>query len=787
MSGFKAVVSRDHGFACEVTSFVGRRKEVAEIKSLLSSSRLVTLTGVGGVGKTRLAARAATELRRAYADGIWLIELAEISDQELVGLEVAAALGLRSASAENAEQALLDFVADKRMLIVLDNCEHLLEVCGTLASRIVRSARGVQILATSREALGVFGETAFEVPPLSLFNAAAAPGEEVPSVRSEAVELFEERASSAVPELSLDEEGRRAVAALCQRLDGLPLAIELAAVRIRSFSAGQLLAREGALFDLLTRGNRGGPVRHQTLRGAIDWSFNLCSPQEQVLWARLSVFTGGFDLNAAQGVCTDGSIATKDVLEIIAGLVDKSIISKQEHGSQVRYRMLESIKDYGLDRLREQDDEQAWRRRHRDYYLQATELSERESGSRKQVEWCDRLQFQRANLRSALTYCLSTPGEYHAGLRMAASLWFFWNACGYLRDGRRWLARALEMNPEPCHERAKALWAIGWYAMVQGDTQSAYRYLHECSDLAESINDEPARAFALQFRGTTEQIAGNVSAALKFLNSAASYHRAANRADCLSILCHAQLAFAYCVCGEFERALEICDHGLAAGEPDGELFSTSWILWVQGLTLWFQRHFDKAREALNHAIELKQVLHDWLGIATCTEVLTWIAIEEGEPERSACLFGIGYKLCGEVESLPLFGSPVLVSTRAKYEQKAREQLGHVVFERLTRAGEQLEHADAIALALRKPADSAVRKGVPGGEIRLTRRELQVARLVTEGLTNKEIAEKLVISQRTAEGHINRILAKTGHRSRTQFAAWITRNQAIQQATATQQA
>ncbi|HVW42772.1 MAG TPA: LuxR C-terminal-related transcriptional regulator [Amycolatopsis sp.] len=762
-----------------MTSFVGRRKEVADVKGILSSSRLVTLTGVGGVGKTRLACRVAAELHRAFADGVWLVELAEVSDPELVGFEVAETLGIRNAALEDPGKALLKFVEDKRLLIVLDNCEHLLAACGTLAHHIVRHAPGVKILATSREPLGILGETTFQVPPLSLLETPGDADGGVVNFGSEAVELFTERASSVFPGFSLDEEGQRAVAALCQRLDGIPLAIELAAVRIRSFSVEQLLSRQGALFDLLTQGNRGGPVRHQTLRGAIDWSFNLCTPREQALWARLSVFSGGFALEAIEGACTDETIETPGVLDIVAGLIDKSIIVRQGSGIRARYRMLESIKAYGAAKLAEQGDGQTWRRRHRDYYLRAAEAGDSQSAGRGQIECSRRLQLERANLRSALEYSLSTPGEYHAGLKMAGSLWFFWNACGYLQDGRRWIERALELDPEPSPERAKALWVVGWYAMVQGDTGAANRYLQECTALADLIDDESARAFALQFRGTTEQIAGNVAHALELLSSATSYHGSADRAHCLGILCHAQLAFAYCVSGELERALHLCEHAVELGTRLGELFATSWSLWVQGLARWLQGDLGKARDALLAGIELKQELHDWLGIATCTEVLTWIAIKRGEPSRGARLFGIGRRLSGEVGSLPLFGSSVLVSTRARFERVAREQLGDVRFDQLARAGEQLDHDEAIAFVLGKDSGSAPQRTAPAVDLHLTRREMEVAKLISAGLSNKEIAESLVISQRTAEGHVNRLLTKTGHRSRMQLAAWMGRHEGFQ--------
>ncbi|RZK84549.1 MAG: protein kinase, partial [Rhodococcus sp. (in: high G+C Gram-positive bacteria)] len=301
--------SHAHEFFREVTSFVGRRNEVATVKARLSDSRIVTLTGFGGVGKTRLACRVAAEVRRTYTDGVWFVDLATISTPELVVSAITEALDIRDGMNADGSHYLFEFLGERHALIVLDNCEHLIEACGSVAAEIIRRTDRVQILATSREPLGVLGETVFEVPPLLVLDEAQlAERQDGKSFHSEAIDLFEQRAASVVPGYTLDDESRLEVARLCQRLDGIPLAIELAAVRIRSLPLDRVLSREGALFNLLTRGNRGGPVRHQTLRGAIDWSFDLCSPEEQVLWARLSVFAGGFDFDAVESVCTDPEI-----------------------------------------------------------------------------------------------------------------------------------------------------------------------------------------------------------------------------------------------------------------------------------------------------------------------------------------------------------------------------------------------------------------------------------------------------------------------------------------------
>ncbi|WP_073361151.1 protein kinase domain-containing protein, partial [Rhodococcus jostii] len=772
------LVSHAHEFFREVTSFVGRRKEVAAIKARLSDSRIVTLTGFGGVGKTRLACRVAAEVRRTYTGGTWFVDLAAISSPDLVVSAITEALDIRDGMNADGTHYLFEFLGERHALIVLDNCEHLIEACGSVAAEIARGTDRVQILATSREPLGVLGETVFEVPPMPVLNEdKPADGQDGTMFHSEAVDLFEQRAASVVPGYTLDDESRLRVARLCQRLDGIPLAIELAAVRIRSLPLDRVLSREGALFDLLTRGNRGGPVRHQTLRGAIDWSFNLCSPEEQVLWARLSVFASGFDFDAVESVCTDPDILP-DAFDLISSLVEKSVISTVQSGSTVRYKLLESINAYAVEKLAEQGQEDTWHRNHRDYFLRLAERSEGQSRGSGQLEWNRRLRHERANLRSALEYCLSTPGEARTGLRMAGSLWFFWNASGLLRDGRYWLTRALEADRQPSSERAKALWVIGWYSMLQGDNATAKRYLLESSAVAESIGDRTAQAFALQFRGTVEEIDGNLDVALELLNAAMKHHAESGEVNSLTLLGGAQLAFVHCLSGNLEQSIASADETIALGKSLRERFATSWALWSRGLALWTQREFAQASDSLKEAIELKQSLSDWLGVSVCTEILAWIAIEEGNPVRSARLLGVGRTLCSEMGSSPLFGSDELVRTRTRYEKRARQLLGDSAFDRECQAGERLDHLASIEFALHKRTSAPAAAVTPSAKVKLTPREKEVGKLVAEGLTNKEIAERLVISPRTAEGHVDRILTKTGHRSRAQLAAWIAREESI---------
>jgi predicted ATPase len=405
----------------DVTSFVGRRRELPEARRLLGDGRLLTLAGAGGVGKTRLALRLAAEVRRTFPDGVWLADLAPLQDGKLVPQTVIAALGLQDHSTRPPVDTLLAYLAGKQLLLVLDNCEHLPDACAVLATKLLSKTEGLRILATSRQLLNVQGERVLEVPPLSV------PDHDwlsagVSLIECEAVRLFAERAATVVPGFAVTGGNGAVVARLCQGLDGIPLAIELAAVRLRALSAEQILERLDDRYRLLTGGSQTGRECHQTLRAAIDWSYGLCSAQEQILWGRLSVFSGGFDLEAVEHICADEDIAQDDVCDLVTGLVGKSIVAREEHGSRVRYRLLETIRQYGRTRLIESGQEKPLRRRHRDYYHSLALRADAAVMSSGQTEWLQRLRPDLPNIRVALDFCLTEPGQAQAGLQIAGAL-----------------------------------------------------------------------------------------------------------------------------------------------------------------------------------------------------------------------------------------------------------------------------------------------------------------------------------------------------------------------------
>lgn len=755
----------------EVTSFVGRREATAEVKHALSAARLVTLTGVGGVGKSRLALHVAREVRRAFHDGVWLVELAMLGAPALVEQTIAAALNLRDHSRRDPATVLVEFLADKHLLIVLDNCEHVLARCGHVVDRLLSAAPQLSVLATSREPLGILGEHLWPVLPLSLPPADA--GAQAPDRPYEGLALFEDRAAAVVPGFSLHEDNKPAVARLCRRLDGLPLAIELAAVRMRVLSAEDMLARLEDRFALLATGSRTALPRHQTLRAAVEWSFELCSEPERVLWARCSVFSGDFDLAAAEHVCADAGLARHEVFNAVSGLLGKSVLVREECGLGVRYRVLETIRQYGRERLEEAGDTAEVRRRHRDYYLHLAEQADANSGGPHQHEWAERLRAERANLWTALDYCLTVPGQERDGLRLAASLWFYWVACGFVRDGRYWLDRALAANPAPSRERARALWINGWITALQGDIAPSLAMLEEGRDLAQELGDDTELTNTTQYLGVAKLLNNNLAEAGPLLDYALARHRASAQWTAPALIIFPQQTFAACMVGDTDRAMALINECRAICTRLGERWALSWAWCVVG-DLWAAGNRPQSSVYLRDSLRVKRDWNDQLGYPFCVDPLSWIAAAEGDWTRAAVLQGAADKMWEPIGT-PLWGFTLLIDQGKGWRTRTREALGESAYQTAAQQGAQMTPEEVISYALgEKPSPPAHPTAAPAATSVLTKREREVVTLIAQGLTNKEIAARFVISQRTAETHVQNILAKLGLTSRTQVATWVTR-------------
>ncbi|MDH6287251.1 protein kinase domain-containing protein [Rhodococcus opacus] len=750
----------------ELTSFVGRRHELTEAKNLLAGSRLVTLIGIGGVGKTRLAMRVAASVQREYADGVRLVGLGELRDESSLVDAVAGALGLRDHSARPLREVLIEFLVPRELLLVLDNCEHMVDAVAELAETLLRVCPGLRILATSREPLAVGGEAVLRVPPLAVPDSERRPSLRALS-RYDAVSLFVERGAAAVPGFALTEENAAAVAGICHRLDGLPLPIELAAARLRAMSPQQILVRLTDRFALLTRGNRGAPTRQQTLRLCIDWSFELCTAGEQLVWGRVAVFAGCFELDAAEQVCGEG-LASGELLDTLTSLVEKSILIREESGSVVLFRMLETLREYGYEKLEQSGEALDLHRRHRNWYEALALDAEAEWISARQLDWIARLKREQPNLREALEF--GVDDDPVAGLRTAAALFLFWGSQGLYNEGRRWLGQMLaRQSGPPTVEWVKALQRAGMMANVQGDLTAGAALVAEGRALTAHTSDPTMRALVAYGDGMLALYSGDLARASSDLETALTEFTA--RGDrTLEVAALYPLGLAYGLRGSTDRAIERLERVLAITEQHGERMYRSHSLWALGIALWRHGDGDRAVRVLEQSLEVTRQVHGPRVAASCLEALAWIACGLHDEPRAAVLLGAAEELARSVGSAVVIYSDLLVYHQ-ECEQKSRRELGDKGFAAAYRKGQGLGFDAAIAYALREqpPSTSAP---TTGGSTRLTKRERQVADLIAEGLTNQAIADRLVISPRTAQGHVEHILAKLGFTSRAQVAAWV---------------
>jgi predicted ATPase len=491
-----------HNLPSILTSFVGRQREMVEAGRLLAMGRLLTLIGAGGSGKTRLALEIARGLVGTYPDGAWLVELAPVSEPELVpravSLAVAKAVEARERPGETLLKTLVDALGDKEMLLVLDNCEHLVEAAARTAEALLHSCPRLRVLATSRESLGIRGEVLWQVRPLSLPDAARVATDKETTVeglmRSEAVRLFVDRARLKLPDFALTEENAPDVAAVCRKLDGIPLAIELATARIGSLAVEQVAKRLDASLDFLKGASRTAEARQRTLRATIDWGHDLLTGVERAFFRRLSAFSGGWTLEAAEAVCAGGDIGWEDVLDLLSGLVDKSlVVAGTGTGGAVRYRMLEPIRRYATEKLEHGEEAAEVKDRHAAFFLALAEEAEPELEGPRQGAWSDRLEGEHDNLRAALSWLL-TRERSEPALRMGAALWRFWFTRGHLSEGTGWLERVLaEGEPEPSPARLKALEGLGWLLQNQGEYAQARASYEEMLELSRAIGRQGER------------------------------------------------------------------------------------------------------------------------------------------------------------------------------------------------------------------------------------------------------------------------------------------------------
>jgi predicted ATPase/DNA-binding CsgD family transcriptional regulator len=771
------VVHAGGNLPAEVTSFVGRRREVAAAKRALSKSRLVTLTGVGGVGKTRVAERVARDRRRAYPHGVWLVELAQLADPALLTQTVLTELSVRGPPSGHALEALIDSLGSRHLLLVLDNCEHLLDEVAALSTVLLRRCPDLQILATSRAPIGVVGEAVLPVAPM----AAPAPersGGMAGLSRYDAVALFTERAAAAVPDFTLNQDNYRAVAALCHRLDGLPLALELAAGRLRSLSPHQILSKLDDRYALLTGGERGRPDRQQTLRASIEWSYQLCTRQEQRLWARLCVFAGTFELDAVEAVCT-GDIAGDEIVDLVSGLVDKSIVVRHERGTVARYRLLEAIREFGLERLNEAGDGPALRMRHLQWYAALIRTAKAEWISERQVYWLARLTAEGANIRSALDFCLNEQGDADAVMEIVVGIPLGCiSAHGKLGEGRHWLDEALARSRGVTVLRVRAILRNSTLAMVGGDVVTGNQLLDEARRLIRQVSDPMVRTQLHHVAAYSARHAGDLPRAASELEQALAMSISSIDLDYYLDLLQSLAFFAF-MAGQHERSKACYEETIQLTEPRGESLHRANALMVLGLDAWRRGDTVHAVELQRSGLEIKVGLDDQLGTAVGLEALAWGVGALGQHKRAAHLLGTADVLWDAAGASIATLLPELVGEHDKAVAAAGAALGDQAYAAAFRRGRQMPLAQALNDAEHTRRSTRSGQVNAGGAGSLTSREEEIAGLLAQGLSNKAIAKSLVIAQRTAETHVANVFVKLGLTSRSQVAAWVAEQRGIE--------
>jgi predicted ATPase/DNA-binding CsgD family transcriptional regulator len=761
-----------HGsLPAELTSFVGRRHEVTGVRRLLATNRLVTLIGAGGVGKTRLAARVGAEMRRAFPDGVWFVELAELRDPDLVAVTVAEALGVREVAIRPDAPGLAEFLADQQILLILDNCEQVVGACADLAETLLRSCPEVRIVTTSRQALRLAGEATLTVQPLSVPDpdVACTPAD---LTRYESASLLIDRAMTLDPDFAVTDENCATVAELCRALEGVPLAIELAVARMRVLSLQQILDRLTDRYRLLTTGARNAPARQQTLRALIDWSWDLCSEAERTLWSRISVFSGGLELDAAEHVCADDRLPADGILDLIASLVDKSILARSGDGDQARYKMLEVVREYGAIRLDEAGEWREVARRHCQFYAGLAARGGRHWASPDQAAMMRRLRDEQGNLRVALEFAV-TEGPPKTALRMAADLEYHWVIRGSLSEGRHWLDRALAM-PAPEHwSRVKALRVAALIAALQDDQARAIPLLAEAKRLAARLPPSVERAYLALVEGTMAMFRGELTAAIPVCEPAlAQFQRLESASGEMWV--RSILGLARGLAGRpsdgYADLLAVRDLGVKTGD----VWWRSFALWTLSVLRWLDGDLAGATEAAKESLDVWSLVEDeQFSVVLSLESLAWIAAAEGErDQRAAELLGATERMW-HTSHTSLSSAQHLEEFRERTVSALRARMGERAFQKAARRGAAMPVADVIAIALDRPAAAPVAARATGADdFRLTRREREVAALIAEGLSNREIAARLVVAQRTAEGHVENILAKLGFTSRSQVAGWL---------------
>jgi non-specific serine/threonine protein kinase len=769
-------------------TLVGRDHEVsiARHELLQTAGRLLTLTGTGGVGKTQLALEVASGLRPAFPDGVWLVELAPLAEPGLLAQSVAQALHLRGHSPRSPLERVLGHLRHRALLLVVDNCEHLVEACALFLDAVLAECPGVRVLATSRERLRIPGELTYRVPSLAAPDPAHLPElpqlGEYPSVR-----LFVDRARAVERGFALGAGNAPAVARLCAGLGGIPLALELAAARVSTLTVEQMAERLDDVAHLLVGGSRTAPSRHQRLWATLEWSFLLLNPREQRLFERLAVFAGGFALDAAQLVCA-GAGATDEVrpsavLDLLGDLVDKSLVSSSEAEGRTRFRLLEPVRQFAQRKLDATGGAAAARARHAAYFLRLAEVAQSELLKADQARWFDRVERDLDNVRAVLEWSRSAPDRLETGLRLAGALWRFWDGRGHLGEGRAWLDRLLGQAPSTATVgRARALFAAGWLAAMQDSDEAARPFAEQSVAAWRQLDDWRGLAWGLWLSGLVQRHS-EPQAGLRAAEQGLELIQGRDDPTLLAWMLWLLGELAR-TSGDEDGAVPFFEQALTHLRGMEDPVGTSYALRSLGQVAGRRGDYPKATAYLRERLVLSRRVEDQWNLPDALEGLAWLAGAQRRAERAARLYGAA-EAVREAQGMLLSDD-----RRARRELRARslcEALGEVRFAAAWAAGRAMSLDQAIACALDEPSPADGGAGPVPTPARwpgiaaargLTEREREVAGLVGQGLSTRAIAARLVIADGTAKVHVARILGKLELHSRAQLAAWVVRHELL---------
>ncbi|HSH77655.1 MAG TPA: tetratricopeptide repeat protein [Herpetosiphonaceae bacterium] len=801
-----------HNLPASVSSFIGREQEMREVRQRLREHRLITLTGTGGTGKTRLALEAAAGELDQFADGVWLVELAGLSSSDLVVQTITKVLALPETPGLAPIERLGAFLQTRHLLLVLDNCEHVIEECARIVAFLLARGPRLALLATSREPLAISGEAVLRVPPLRLPDPTQ-PVAWASLLRYDAVRLFVERAHAVEPSFQLTASNAGAVVEICRRLDGIPLALELASARTNVLTVQEVAARLNDRFALLTSGQRSGlEPRHHTLRAAIVWSYTLLTPEEQMLLRRLAVFAAGFTLDTAEAVCAGEGMAEGRMLDALSSLVAKSLVTAETTSrAQARYRLLETIRDYALQKLAEAGEVTRLRDRHLDLFLARAEEAAPKLHDAYQQLWLNWLEGEHDNLRAALAWALE-GGRIEGGLRIANAIVRFWEIRGYVQEGLAWFERLFAQADEGISPvvRVNALAFAAFLAGFLGKSSATLAYGREAVALAEAAGDagNPMLILALGGLASGTEAMGDYQTTFAIQERAIQLYRDSSAPSFylgMSLFVQGGTAIEL---GDYATARALLDESLTLAREAGDAFRIAHILNTFGNLARCEQKYAEAQTAYEHSVALLRELGATRDLTSPLQNLGYTCLHLGDVERAHALFSeslalhqaqqntpgmaeglIGFAAIAVVRGLPAAGLRLLAAavaigaqraksswaaTRMEYEHYlalARAQVTEAEFQAEQTAGQALSLDEAIEYAQNLPliakATPAI-KEVPDG---LTEREREVAALIARGKSNGEIASELILSKRTVEKHSANILSKLGFTSRAQLVRW----------------